>query len=77
MTVYGVYRDRARSAVLVTIVLDPKLAKRQANGLASQYHASYCVVESDGVSALPDVLRYGQRYGPRVIERWSYQRYRP
>lgn len=70
-TRYGVYRDRARTAVLTTITLDSQTACQQANALAGQNGGSYSAwVAVDGT--LPEILTLGASTGPRCLQRWSH-----
>lgn len=69
---YGVYRDRPRSAVLCTLMAEERPACREANLLAGQFHASYSVWTDDSGADLPEVIHFGQRTGPRCVERWRW-----
>lgn len=64
MPTYGIYRERARSAVLRTVMLDRAAAIDHACELARTGHGPHLVAESD-VAVIP----YNDARAPRYIAR--------
>lgn len=62
--IYGIYRERARSAALVTIMLDRAAAIAQAEALGT-----FLVAEATSAHDLPETIRYNDPAAPRVIHR--------
>lgn len=61
---YGIYRERARSAVLSVIMLDRDAAIAHAELLSVTGHGPHLVAES-----MVDVIRYNDPTAPRYIAR--------
>ena len=64
MTTYGIYRERARSAVLSVVMLDREAAIRHAEVLSDHGHGPHLVAASD-----VDTIRYNDPSAPRYIHR--------
>lgn len=61
---YGIYRERTRSAVLSTIMLDRDAAIAHATLLSNSGHGPHLVAASD-----VDTIRYNDPRAPRYIAR--------
>lgn len=61
---YGIYRERARSATLATIMLDREAAIDHARLLSVTGHGPHLVAEST-----VDTIRYNDPRAPRYIAR--------
>jgi len=64
MTTYGIYRERARSAVLSVVMLDRDAAIAHAELLSCTGHGPHLVAESD-----IEIIRYNDPTMPRAIHR--------
>lgn len=61
---YGIYREKARSAVLSTVMLDRAAAIAHAIELSNNGYGPHLVAESD-----VDTIRYNDPRAPRYIAR--------
>jgi hypothetical protein len=74
MTTYGIYRERARSAVLSVVMLDREAAVRHAEYLSDHGHGPHLVAASwtdhNGHERGPiETIRYNDPSAPRYIYR--------
>lgn len=64
MTQYGIYRERSRSAVLSTVMLDREAAIAHAELLSCTGHGPHLVAKS-----MVDTIRYNDPTAPGYIHR--------
>lgn len=64
MATYGIYKERARSAVLTTVMLDYDAAVEHAELLSRTGHGPHLVAESD-----VEVIHYNDPTAPRALHR--------
>ena len=65
---YAIYRERARSAVLVTVMFNREAARTQADQLTDQNGGSYAVAEVNG-GPVPATLHWGSGQEAPVLYR--------